>query len=175
MDADKFHLRARHLIVEYFRSSPQFYFDVTQEALTGNIKFTDRDSIATHLMGITKDGKNLEYYNLSDTSTINMVVSKSKPDVSFSSYKKGRKNTTKVLHYFSVFRMLYAGINEEIDKYANQPYLMENMITDIWMKIKQWVKSVIDYVQQMIQQGIHAVMEFLGFGLTLTAKEIELA
>ena len=165
MDADLFNQKVRGVIKKFFIDNPHLKLDVTQEALTGEIKFNNSIASAEYLLAIDKSGKTVKYHSLYDNSYIQKIASQVNPNITFSSTLIGGKYKRKVRTYTTVFRMIFDSLNECFD-YGNDN-LNENLFIDAFKKFKSFVLEIIEFIKSQLFKGFDYVMDFIEGSLHL--------
>lgn len=150
-----------------FENNENIKMKFVEEAMTGRKKFGE-DSIgfADSVLYCEPNGLAI-LHKTSDKSYIKKVASKTNLNISFKSntikkmvdgefVQSGRKS-------YSVAR-LAVGIVDQIkrSKLNDSVMLDENIIMDIWNKIKEWMISFINEVKEWIGDSFEKLLEFLG-------------
>jgi hypothetical protein len=172
MDANEFHTKAKELVRQHFNSNKQLAFDIVQEAMSGNIKFGNGDAAADWLLAADKSGKAVTYNDLYDQSYVSKIASRAKVDINFDSSLLGKKHTMKQRTYQSVFRLASDSISERFDDYEGQ-VLTENIIGDIFGKMRSIILRFVQTIKEMFNKGISYVMGFLEGGLNLKLSDVD--
>ena len=145
---------------ETFSNNVEFRNNFVREAMTGEVKFgKSAHACAEYVLSSDPAGKSPHLY-LIDDSFVNKVASKTTVTVRFKSVSeklKGQK--TGQYKYWSVVSLIVNKLEEETNKYDGQ-LINENVLSDIWNKVKQFITNLFAKIFAWMKQSIQHVVEF---------------
>jgi hypothetical protein len=158
-------------MADFFEKDTDTKIEFTREAMTGLEKFGSKSiGCANYILYCQPDGKNTALHKTSNDSYIKKVSNTTKLNVSFKSnlIKKmvDGENIPVARRSYSVVRLavgLYENININTRNLNNNDMLNENVITDLYNKIKEWFITFFNKVKEWIGNSFERLLEFLGF------------
>lgn len=149
------------LLKKAFVDNPEFRIAFVREAMTGRVKFsTSSKAYAKYVLASDKSGDNVHLYSATDNSFLSKVASKTDVTVRFksTSVKKGGEKTGEY-RYWSVIALGVKKLNEEFAQYDGQ-LLTESTLSDIFSKVKDYIRDLFIKIWDWLKAGVKNVLEF---------------
>jgi len=147
-----------------FEQNPQFRLAFVREAMTGGTKFgTNSPAYAEYVLSSDSTGDKVHLFNATDASFLKKVANATDVTVRFksTSVKRGQQKTGQY-RYWTVVALGVKKLQEEFSKYEGQ-LLTEAILTNIYDKIKNYVRRVFAKIYDWLVSSIKNVIEFFDF------------
>jgi len=166
MAADKAHKEMMKELGNLFSTNKEFANAFAFEAMSGDVKFDDSKAACTHFLVCDWDGDNCSYHKVTDKSYVSNIAGKMDLSVRFktTSVKKkvdGKETKTGAYRYWSVVGLIVGKLTEEFEELENNPNLNENMITNMFDKLKAWMQTFLAKVTDYMLQSTANVFKFM--------------
>lgn len=159
IDFATIHAELKEDIEDFFNTNPSFKKYIVFEAMTGKMKFNDSWAAADHIMVFTDKGSCKKYVEC-DLAYASKIANQVKMRVSIKAgSSKGPQSSS--------FRL---DIKESIwDLWEQEKHSLNELAVIDW--IKNFTKKVLSKLKSLINKGIFAVMDYLGYTLDVRVSE----
>jgi hypothetical protein len=159
LNADAFHKEIKKKIETYFETNEVFKVAFFKEALTGESKFSDTNSIATHVLSISKSG-GINFSEINDEYA-KKIADHTKISVRFkSTSKKVGGEKTGEYSYWSVMGLVTADPKNIYKESDDDSFRYDEGIFD---SFKEKIKNAFTRIKTYISKGFDYILKFFGF------------
>jgi hypothetical protein len=183
--ANKVNQDLKQDIRKLFATGSDVAFNFTQEAMSGEIKFTGSEAYANYILVTDFDGKNNALHKTNDKKYISKVASQVKPEVRFkttSEKKAGGK--TGFYRYWGVVSLITEDIVNTEFELLQEQLIQEGLLDSIFSKGKQILSKINDAIQKIkdkiiaffqkaidyLKEGWHNILEFFDMTADISYK-----
>jgi hypothetical protein len=166
MAADKAHKEMMKELGTLFTKNKEFANAFAFEAMSGDVKFANSAATCSHFLVCDFDGTNCSLHKVTDKSYVSKIAGKMDLSVRFksTSVKKkvdGKETKTGEYRYWSVVGLIVGKLTEEFDALENNPNLNEGMISNVFDKIKAFLKNIFAKITDYMLQSTAHFMKFM--------------
>lgn len=175
--ADKAHKELMGKLRDYFAKSPQFAYNFTYEAMSGEAKFGGNLGTCSHFLSVGFDGGNAKLHPVNDTAYVNSIAKQMKVSVRFKTTSEkttvdGKTTKTGRYRYWSVVGLIVDKLGEELEQYNDDELLTEGVLTNISNAVKDFFARVWRKIVEFISRSWKNFMEFMQVEPEISANTV---
>lgn len=162
--ANKVNREVQEMMREIFNTNEEFKKNFVYEAMSGNVKFGLTPAKATWLLSTDTRGENNKLVKTNDKVYIKKITDATKVECRFKSgsqkitINKVKQKTGKYT-YFSVIGLATEKLKEELEVYDGM-FLTEGMLTNVFDRLKNFLKNIFSKVLEWLKGGIQRIVDF---------------
>lgn len=162
--ANQVNQEVQEMMREIFNTNEDFKKNFVYEAMSGDVKFGPTPAKATWLLSTDMKGENNKLVKTNDKVYIKKITDATNVECRFKSgsqkitINKVEQKTGRYT-YFSVIGLATKKLKEELEVYDGM-FLTEGMLTNVFDRVKNFIKNIFLKVLEWLKGGIQRIVDF---------------
>jgi len=159
--ADKLNHKLKAQMKELFSTAGPVAKAFTEEAISGKIKFMNKEGSADYILVTDFEGINNQLHKTTDSGYVSKITTQVKPDVRFKTMsEKTSKGKTGYYRYYGVVGLITEEVNHEM-KLLTEKLELQNLLQEgVFDWVSEKGKSALEYITQTIENIKNKIIQF---------------